>query len=535
MLIELGDNASNTDPKAALAIFYEAIKIGENIGYQKGLAKSHNRAGMVYYFTANYVMALEEWRAAETYYDAVGDMKGVANMLSNAGAVFNNQSELDKALDLFLKSLAIAEQIGDKKRVGTVQVNIGSLHMQRKAYDLALDAFLSAIPLFEEIEYTEGLGLAYLNAGVIYGNEEKNEKAMAMLLAALMHLRPTFYLASVLTEIGSVNIQLGNFKLAIAYLDSAYEEATAAGDVREIVHALNFLGMAYEKTGYPDRAIILYEQALALAAEKKIYVSLEMAANHLVRLYTNKKDFRKAFINQQLIQSVKDSIYNTETNKKFNALMFNFELEKKESAIKLLTKEQELQKKEVEKQKGIRNGIAGGLLVVCLFAATIFVQRNKIKAGKKQSDELLLNILPEEVAAELKASGEAEVKLIKQVTVLFTDFKGFTAMSEQLTPKHLVRDLHECFSAFDQICEKYNIEKIKTIGDAYMAAGGLPTANTTHAVDVVKASFEMRDFVAAGKTRKQAAGLPFFEIRIGVHTGPVVAGIVGVKKFQYDI
>ncbi|MBK9599054.1 MAG: adenylate/guanylate cyclase domain-containing protein [Flavobacteriales bacterium] len=98
-----------------------------------------------------------------------------------------------------------------------------------------------------------------------------------------------------------------------------------------------------------------------------------------------------------------------------------------------------------------------------------------------------------------------------------------------------MRDIHECFSAFDGICGKYGIEKIKTIGDAYMAAGGLPTPNSTHAMDVVHAALEMRDFIAEGKARKVAAGLPYFEIRIGVHTGPVVAGIVGVKKFQYDI
>ena len=159
----------------------------------------------------------------------------------------------------------------------------------------------------------------------------------------------------------------------------------------------------------------------------------------------------------------------------------------------------------------------------------------QLKEEKKKSDDLLLNILPEEVAEELKQKGFAEAQLVEEVTVLFTDFKGFTAMAEQLSPKDLVHDIHECFSEFDRIMSKYGIEKIKTIGDAYMAAGGLPTPNTTHAKDVVNAALEIAAFIETGKALKIAKGLPYFEIRIGVHTGPVVAGIVGIKKFAYDI
>lgn len=159
----------------------------------------------------------------------------------------------------------------------------------------------------------------------------------------------------------------------------------------------------------------------------------------------------------------------------------------------------------------------------------------EVVAEKNRSEELLLNILPEEVAEELKAKGSADAQLIDQVTVLFTDFKGFTSMSEQLSPKQLIEDLNECFSEFDRIVGKFGIEKIKTIGDAYMAAGGLPTPNKTHARDVLEAAFEMRDFVENGKARKIKDGRPYFEIRVGIHSGPVVAGIVGIKKFQYDI
>jgi class 3 adenylate cyclase len=197
---------------------------------------------------------------------------------------------------------------------------------------------------------------------------------------------------------------------------------------------------------------------------------------------------------------------------------------------------------ELKRQKAIKNGtIAIGILFLLLagglFNRYRYTQRvNKIITHEKErSEELLLNILPKEVAEELKAKGEAEAKHINQVTVLFSDFKGFTAMSELVTPQQLVKDLHECFSFFDRICGQHGLEKIKTIGDAYMAAGGLPVENSTHATDAIQVALAMRDFIAEGKARKIAAGLPFFEIRIGIHTGPVVAGIVGVKKFSYDI
>jgi class 3 adenylate cyclase/streptogramin lyase len=167
--------------------------------------------------------------------------------------------------------------------------------------------------------------------------------------------------------------------------------------------------------------------------------------------------------------------------------------------------------------------------------AQVVSEKKEVEKQKQRSDELLLNILPEEAADELKAKGSADAKLIDEVTVLFTDFKGFTQLSEKLSPTALVAEINECFSAFDLIMDKYGVEKIKTIGDSYMAAGGLPTPNKTHPYDVVKAALDIQQYMHEHKVRKEAAGELFFEIRIGIHTGPVVAGIVGVKKFAYDI
>lgn len=182
-------------------------------------------------------------------------------------------------------------------------------------------------------------------------------------------------------------------------------------------------------------------------------------------------------------------------------------------------------------------GVAFNKMVIDLSRARTEIEERTVElmAEKKKTDELLLNILPAETAEELKATGFAKAKNHEWVTVLFADFKNFTEISERLQPAQVVSDLNHCFSAFDLITEKYGIEKIKTIGDAYMCVGGLPVKNDTHAIDIINAAIEMRDFMEGYKNEKTERGESPFEIRIGINTGPVVAGIVGIKKFAYDI
>lgn len=159
----------------------------------------------------------------------------------------------------------------------------------------------------------------------------------------------------------------------------------------------------------------------------------------------------------------------------------------------------------------------------------------QLSAEKERSDELLLNILPAEVAEELKRTGAAAAKHFDQASVLFTDFKGFTAMTEQVGAAELLQELNTCFKAFDDIIGAHGVEKIKTIGDAYMCAGGLPDPGSSSPAGVVHAALEMQAFMEQRGRERSAQGKPSFEMRVGIHTGPVVAGIVGVKKFQYDI
>ncbi|MFT5800588.1 MAG: class 3 adenylate cyclase, partial [Nonlabens sp.] len=158
-----------------------------------------------------------------------------------------------------------------------------------------------------------------------------------------------------------------------------------------------------------------------------------------------------------------------------------------------------------------------------------------LEIAVRKSDELLLNILPANIAEELKTTGKAKARRHEEVTVFFSDFKGFTLIAQQLDPEALVAEIDYCFREFDNIMDRYHLEKIKTIGDAYMCAGGISNDLENSALSVVKAAIDIQAFMVELAERKKQNGEPFFETRIGIHTGPVVSGIVGIKKFAFDI
>ncbi|MFZ4476872.1 MAG: adenylate/guanylate cyclase domain-containing protein [Saprospiraceae bacterium] len=212
---------------------------------------------------------------------------------------------------------------------------------------------------------------------------------------------------------------------------------------------------------------------------------------------------------------------------------------------KTLIAEKELEK---EKSDSLRNLLAlvlafMGVIAVLFYAryrakrktANELQQKNKlVEAEQQRSNTLLLNILPPAIAEELKARNKVAARKYDQATVMFIDFKGFTHVAEQLSPEMLVEELDFCFSNFDRIIGQHRIEKIKTIGDAYMCASGLSDMNASPS-DIVKAALEIQDFMLALKAERLNRGMPYFEARVGIHVGPVVAGVVGAKKFAYDI
>ncbi len=232
------------------------------------------------------------------------------------------------------------------------------------------------------------------------------------------------------------------------------------------------------------------------------------------------------------------------------------EKQRQEDSIKILTKDQELkdlafkaQKGELDAQKAKNNLyiiIAAVSLTLLSIIAVLFLARQKtlrelaeknrvIQEEKKRSDELLLNILPEEIMHELKARGKTQARNFSNATVLFADIKEFTKISERLTPDQLIEALDAYFERFDKVIEKYGIEKIKTIGDAYVCAGGVPSKNEVGAHAMVKAALEFMQEIENLRVERTKLGLQTFEFRIGMHTGQLIAGVIGIRKFAYDI
>jgi class 3 adenylate cyclase len=160
---------------------------------------------------------------------------------------------------------------------------------------------------------------------------------------------------------------------------------------------------------------------------------------------------------------------------------------------------------------------------------------SRIEIEKQKSDRLLLNILPAKIAEELKSTGRVKPVYHPSATILFTDFEGFSRTSGLMTPEDLVEELDYCFSTFDQIIEKYHLEKLKTIGDSYMCGSGIPIPTPTHAFDMILAALEIQIFMEMRKQQKIELNLPYWNTRIGINSGSLLSGVIGKKKFVYDV
>ena len=520
-----------------------ARALADQLDYGKGKARALKNIGLGHYYQGDYLKVLDYWTQSLEAFQEIKDTAGIANILNNLGATYYTQGSDDKAIEFFLQSLRIAERLKDTVRITSALVNVGAIYCDNeKDYDKALNYFWQ-VGKFEKLYPLDQQTLSgYLTAiGELHSDMGNYDSALYYLEQSVPVNENTVRIPETLIRIGQVHKEKGAYDTAIKYQLDAYRAAKESDQNLFLTRSLLELGNIYQEIGSKE-AFSAYREAEHLAKEGGLNYELRDIYKGLSLTSAKAGAFQDAYKYNEQFQAIKDTLFNLETDDKVRGLQFTYEIDKKQDEINLLEKDSEIAQLQAKRQKAISigAGIAGFLLLIMaigLYQRYKFIRRTKniIEAEKDRSEELLLNILPSETAEELKDTGEAKARKFEMVSILFTDFKGFTSIAANLSPEELVQEIHERYKAFDEITTKYGIEKIKTIGDAYMAAGGLPVANDTNPIDVARAALEIRDYMISLKQECIEAGRPYFEIRIGIHSGPVVAGIVGIKKFAYDI
>jgi adenylate cyclase len=479
--------------RQALSLFKQHKEI-------KGMADCHQNIGNVYQLQGQYVEALYSYFNSLNLKEQINDKNSSAATYNNIAIVYETQGNYLQALKTHFTALKLKQELGDKNGVANSYNNLGLVYEAQGNYQDALKNYFAALKLKEELDDQYGIACALNNIGNIYLAQRSYPEALKTHFASLAlfeKIGDQIRTGDGYIGIGNIYEKQGNYAKALEYHLASLKLKEEVGDKYGITICYVNIGNIYGAKGNYPSAMENLISAISVAQEtgnkeliKETYLSLS-------NVFKIVNDFENALKYHEKYHQVESEILGQEAQKQLTNLNFQHNMEQKEKQL------------EIEQLRNV-----------------------ELKKEKDRSEALLLNILPSEVAEELKNKGSADAKLFDDVTVLFTDFKSFTTVSERLSPQELVDELNTCFSAFDEIMGRYNIEKIKTVGDAYLAVSGLPLSNRSHASDVVNAAVEIRTFI---KERKQRIGDKTFDIRIGVHSGSVVAGIVGVKKFAYDI
>jgi adenylate cyclase len=543
VLNSISNSIFSSSPDEAIEYGNKAKELAEKINDSTALAYAFKNIGLGYYIHSNYVEVSIYWEKSLEIFELIHDDIGSSNLLGNLGVMYANQGDDAKGIDYLLRSLRLAEQEDDKFRIASALGNIGYVYSSKPAtWDQALPYYWQALAIGETLEDLDIIGTTASNIGDVYYHKQMFDSAIFYLKKSLTALSNTVDAALTLNLMGKVYASQGDFKLAEYFHQRAVEISTNFDAPLELSESLLGLANIYQKMGKNATAISTYKKAQIIAQKVGADYILKDVYEGLAKSYASVSNFENAFVYQKLFDVVKDSIYTVETDDKIKNFQFSYEIDKKEDEIEILEKTSEIEGLQIERQKGII--YAAVIMVVLLLVMAIgifnrykYVRKTKrvIEVEKDKSEALLLNILPKETARELEDNGFATPQHYDSVSVLFTDFKSFTKLAESMSSQDLVKELNMYFSAFDDIMERYGLEKIKTIGDAYMSAGGIPTANQTHPEDSIKAGLAIQDYMKESNSHRMDNGLAPWELRVGIHTGPVVAGVVGKKKFAYDI
>ncbi len=506
---------NSPDPQKKLQYSSELIKKAKLLDSTQYLFHAYLQKGQALRLKSDFTQSLENYfEAARIANKSKNDRElGLVNI--SIADVYSLMKNHENAVTYYKNGIESIKKDGDSLNFARGLSNLGDEYFNNKEYDLAIDYFMEAGIIFRKLNSLEGAqeGAAFVlgNMGMVYAQKGKDDLAEANINEAIgiMEKRNLYYPISVyLTYMSDIYLSKNDWKSALNYSKRSLNLATKYSLKEQIGQANLQIANLYEKSGN-------YKESLSYYKNYQIY---------------------------------NDSVANIKNVQKMANLRTDFEVSEKQTEVDLLTQQKKNQQIKVDllnsQKKNQKNLVIATFIALFLIVMIAFglFRRNRyinktrliIEEEKNRSENLLLNILPEETAKELKKYGKVQAKRFESVTVLFTDFKNFTNSSENLTPEKLVKSVDYYFSQFDIIIEKYKLEKIKTIGDSYMCAGGLPFATKDHALKMTLAAFEILQFVEDTRTLNDADVTPF-DVRIGINTGPVVAGVVGTKKFAYDI
>ncbi len=535
LALDIADRYAAVHIDSAIAYDLKAIALSKTIKYKAGIALSSRRAASHLWIKSDFHTAQEYLDTALAIYRQAGDRYEAASVLREIGDLNDNGGmyNFPKAMDAYNQSLQIWQTLGRKDKMADLLSAKGTLYLFIDDNEKSIAFLTEALDMYTELHDSLNMASCYMEIGRTYSWWNKYDSAFrnfdhAITLYESLHDETAINRARFLFGVAHMNA--GNYGKAVEYFTSTIDLLLDPSSPKHnLCMGYAFLCRSYFGLGNYVKSLEYGREALRLSRETNDLSAQVSAYTYLSATYEKLKQFEKALDAYKNYKILNDSMFNADKSNEILRKDLQADFEKKELRARL-----EQEKKDI-RERNIRRSITGTLVGALVFLAFVFRQRNRISRARKRSDELLLNILPAEVAEELKAKGNAEAKHFDEVTVMFTDFIGFTRISEKLQPRELVGLIHDCFRAFDEITGRYSIEKIKTIGDSYMCAGGLPVAGQTGAVDVVHAALEMRQFMRDYRKERKAEGKDFFDMRIGIHTGPVVAGIVGARKFAYDI
>jgi class 3 adenylate cyclase len=534
----------------------EALKLNnEALGIYRSLADSANIAdvvnfnGTIYLYMGKYNESISSFSEAVELYTHLGDKGGIGNCLTSIGSSYVQQGNYAQALHYLNQGRRLAKELNNEQLLMTALNSIGLSYLNQNESELALKCFMEVLETSKKLGDQRGIAGSSSNLGSVYEQLKDYENALKYYLMSLEIAESKGMVRGIITlksNLGSVYRHLGKLDEALRYIKQSIELSEKLG-FQTRVPPLLILSNIYIEKNQLDSALIYAKQGFKNALELNELLAIYESALLLSEIHNKMGNYKQSLeIYKQAIVA-RDSLKNEENQKAVIQQQFVFDYEKKSLADSLKREEEKLQlaivhQREVHQKNQTRNLLAAGMILLLVIAGGLYGRmgymrrtKNIIEKEKDRSDQLLLNILPEEIADELKISGKADARNFEAATVLFTDFKGFTELSAQLEANDLVEEINSCFEAFDHIVAKYDIEKIKTIGDAYMVTGGLPKPSEDAAKRTVLAALEMQQFIIDRYHNRQAAGQHAFQMRVGIHTGPVVAGIVGVRKFQYDV